>query len=370
MTQVNTNSFKSSLAALVLVLLSVDVQAQNSPLPDFERKLKQRDNAIIELLERIEALEQRVGVPRLPEEPDKSLQQNNATPINNESTLSPGAVVIEEGAAERALERSLTRSGALLLPPGVVEIETGFTYGRQEDTSPSFVMSNNQVIPSEIERNINNLTLDIALRLGLPWDSQLEIGLPYRWREVELVTNINFLPTAVTEQSDEGKGDVRVGFAKTLFRENLWRPDIVGRITWDSDSGDTGGFEELRGSLTMIKRQDPLTFIGGLAFESTSSNGQVKPGSAISVSFGTYIALSPETSLRFLFAGTHQDETELGGKVIAGSDRDVASFVIGGSSLVARGTLINLSTSIGLTDDADDFTITLSLPIRLDGRIF
>jgi hypothetical protein len=38
-----------------------------------------------------------------------------------------------------------------------------------------------------------------------------------------------------------------------------------------------------------------------------------------------------------------------------------------GSTLLARGTLLNLSVGIGLTKDADDFSITLSLPIRFSG---
>ncbi len=181
---------------------------------------------------------------------------------------------------------------------------------------------------------------------------------------------INFAPTGVTEVSEQELGDLRVGFAKTLFREGLWRPDLVGRFTWDTDTGEADGFDELRGSLTAIKGQDPVTFIGGLSFEHTSREGQIKPGSAISVNFGTYIALSPETSLRYIFVGTHQNETELSGMTIAGSDRNIASFVVGGSTLLAPGILLHFSSGIGLTNDADDFSIMLSLPIRLDARLF
>ena len=366
----NREHFKISLAVLVLASFTIAAQAQETPILELERKIQQRDNAIIELLERVEALEQRVGVRRQTTEPNETSEQDIAPGTEIEITQSPGAVVIEEGAAERALERSLTRAGALLLPSGVLEIEPGFTYSRREDTSPGFVTIDGNTFVSEIERNTNSLTANLAIRLGLPWDSQLEFGLPYRWRDVEFGTNFNFEPTGTTEQSAEGLGDLRVGFAKTLFREGLWRPDLVGRFTWDTDTGETGGFDELRGSLTAIKRQDPVTFIGGMSYEHTFRKGQIKPGSSISVNFGTYIALSPETSLRFIFVGTHQNETELSGQMIAGSDRNIASFVLGGSTLLAPGTLLHFSTGIGLTNDADDFSIMLSLPIRLDGRLF
>jgi hypothetical protein len=200
----------------------------------------------------------------------------------------------------------------------------------------------------------------------------VEIGLPYRWREVESVTNVGFAPTGSSSQSGDGLGDVSLGVAKTLFREALRRPDLVGRITWDSDTGEIGdngvplggGFHELRGSLTAIKRQDPVVFVGGLSYQHTFEKGQIQPGPTVSANFGGFIALSPETSLRLLFSGAYQDETKLSGSEIDGSDRTIGTFVVGGTTLLAPGTLLNLSLGIGLTDDADDFSLSLSLPIR------
>jgi hypothetical protein len=43
---------------------------------------------------------------------------------------------------------------------------------------------------------------------------------------------------------------------------------------------------------------------------------------------------------------------------------------VGGSTLLAPGTLLNLSAGIGLTDDADDLSIMLSLPVRLSDPLF
>jgi hypothetical protein len=366
----NAEFFRNCLAVWVLALFTLAAQAQDMPVQELERRLQQRDNTIIELLDRVEALEKRVGVRRQAKQPDEYLEQDIAPPSKADIAQSPGAVVVEEGAAERALERSLTRAGVLLLPTGVLEIEPGIIYSRREDTSPGFVTSDNQILPSETELNAMSLTADLALRLGLPWDSQLEVGLPYRWREVESVTNIGFVPTDSTKRSDNGFGDLRVGFAKTLLREGLWRPDIVGRFTWDTDSGETGGFEEFRTSLSALKRQDPLTFVGGLSYEYTSRDGEIKPGAATSVNFGSYIALSSETSLNFIFSATHQNETEQSGREIDGSGRDFGTLVIGGSTLLAPGTLFHFSVGVGLTDDAEDFTVSMSLPIRLDGRLF
>jgi hypothetical protein len=354
------------LAAFVLTLCTAGAQAQDARAQELERNLQERDKVINELLQRIEALERRVGVPR----PAGAAAATPAEKVGR----APGAVVVEEGAAERALERSLTREGALLLPPGVLEVEPGFTYSRREEDTPSFVPSGGGVLAARTERNTDTLTADLALRFGLPWSSQLELGFPYRWRKVESATSVGFTPTDASSQSASGLGDLRVGFATTLLRERLWRPDLIGRVTWDTDTGKTqdnavslgGGFHELRGSLTAIKRQDPVAFVGGISYQHTFEKDQLRPGRTLSANFGSFVALSPETSLHLALSGTYQKETEFFGRKIAGSDQTLGIFTVGGSTLLGRGILLNLSAAIGLTGDADDFSMTVSLPIRLD----
>jgi len=373
-------------AVFAAMLMPLTVHAQDDRIQELERKLHERDKVILELLERVEALEHRVGVEHVAEGSDKmpvGMQKQVTAPGTGKEAVEepedmPGMVVVKEGEAERALERSLTRAGALLLFPGVIEIEPGFTYARKEDSTPQLLESNGRIFAADNKLDIDSVSADVAFRLGLPWDSQLEVGLPYRWRKTEFTNVVNFAPAGSSSFSGSGLGDARVGLAKTLLRENVWRPDLIGRITWDSDSGELqdngvllgGGYNGLRGSLTAIKRQDPLVFVGALSYEHNFENNQFQPGPVVAANFGSFIALSPETSLRFLFSGAYQDESELFGNKIFGSDRTPASFEVGGATLLTRGTLLNLSVRIGLTDDADDFAISLSLPIRLDKRLY
>lgn len=368
--------------------------AQQTSVEELQKKLEQRDRVIMELLRRVEALERRAGTS--PEssadageqatmeaealadayqpEAETKAAARNARPAET----APGEVVVDEDAAERALERSLTQAGALLLRPGQIEVEPSLSYARNEDATPTFVNRGGRTFSAQRERNADSLTLDLSLRLGLPWDSQLELGMPYRWRRVESVTNVDFSPVGASGATGAGLGDIRVGAAKTLLREGLWRPDLVGRVTWHTGSGEVnddgiflgGGFHELHGSLTAIKRQDPVIFIGGLSYEHTFEEDNIQPGESVSSSFGGFIALSPETSLRLLFSGAYQKETEVSGSSVGGSDQVIGSFVVGGSTLLAPGVLIDLATGIGLTDDADDFSVTLSVPMSFDGARF
>lgn len=386
--KIKARSLQLCLAAFILAMSSLQCQAQgmDTRTQELERTLKERDMVILELLERVEMLERRVGVERIGAkssessadvmEPDTMSDAGKFEGENSE--VAPGTVVVGEGDVERALERSLTRAGVLLLPSGFLEIEPALSYSRQEDSTPSLIMSDSLLAAADTELNANTLNADLEMRLGLPWDSQLEVGLPYQWRNVESVNSFGFVPFESSSQSGSALGDIRLGLAKTLLREGLWRPDIVGRVTWDTASGERednrvplgGGFNELRGSLSMIKRQDPIAIVGGLTYEYSFEDSQIKPGPLIGASFGSFIALSPETSMRFIFSGGYQYESELSGDTLAGSDRTLGTFIIGGTTLLAPGLLFNLSVNVGLTDDADDFGILVSLPFRFDSPLY
>lgn len=366
MKKISLKFIPAAFAAVLISLTASGAMAQETA-QQLKLKLQQRDMVIRELLDRVEALEQRVGV-----EPRRSAPAEAAEAAEASSAAKPGAITVTEEEAERALERSLTRDGAVLLPSGVVEVTPSFTYSRNEDRTPTFVTTMAGTLAAETEHNSNSVTGNLALSLGLPWDWQLEVGVPYRWRETETVTNVGFTPIASSTQSGAGAGDLSVGLATTLLREGLWAPDLVGRVTWNSNTGeeDNGqslgsGFDEISGSLSAIKRQDPIAFVGGLTYQYSLEDDDLQPGPVYSASVGSYIALSPETSMRFLLTGGYQDDTEFVGTEIPGSDRTFGTLTVGGSTLVAPGTLLSLSAGVGLTDDADDFSITLSLPIRL-----
>ena len=362
-------------AALVVILLSTTAPAQDAEVEELQRNLRERDKVIAELIDRVQALERRVGVRAAEPAPA------DAAPVAEAATAAeapPGGVIVTEADAERALERSLTESGALLLPPGFLEVEPGITYSREEDDAATIAFIDRRFIFGTRDRERDTVTGNLEARLGLPGDAQLELGVPYRWRESEEVVRSSFSPAGARVSSGKGLGDVSVGLAKTLLREDLWQPDLVGRVTWDTDTGkdeDNGvslgyGFHELTGSLSAIKRQDPLAFVGGLSYQHTFEENDVQPGPVYGGNIGTFLAVSPESSLRLVLSGAYQDDTEIFGSELDGSDQTVGSLIIGGSTLLAPGTLLNLSAGIGLTEDAEDLSVTLSVPIRLGGPLF
>ncbi|MEE9425276.1 MAG: LysM peptidoglycan-binding domain-containing protein [Methylococcales bacterium] len=309
----------------------------------------------------------------------KTSETNNASAANTQTMAAPGQFEVDEEAAERALERTLVQEGALLLLYGQIEFQPSFTYTRSENDQAIFVNtideegneSDDLITKRKVRRDILNTSF--AVRAGLPFDSQLELSIPYQYVDG---SRISELPADVIrneeKNSDSGQGDIRVGLAKTLLREDGWWPDIIGRVTWDSATGEddigglSNGFHEAIGSLTFIKRQDPLVFIGSAGYQKVFEKDDFKSGDQLDFSIGVVLAASPETSLSFFLNQSFVNESETGNRKIQGSDQHLGTLSIGASSIIGRGIFVNLSTDIGLTDDASDYSVGLSMTKRFN----
>jgi hypothetical protein len=291
----------------------------------------------------------------------------------------PGEFAVSEEDIDRALERTLVQTGVLLLPFGQAEIEPYFSYTREEGDVPVLFADEGRVGVGNQEVRRNEFVTGQALRVGLPFDSQVELDLPYRYVDQSVVTPVGFGQREDENGTGYGVGDLRIGVAKTLLRENGgWWPDLVARINWDTNTGETtdndvvlgGGFNELRGSLSAVKRQDPLAFVGGVSYEKTFENNDVAPGDEIGFSLGTVLAASPGTSLRMALNQTFTSGTEVNGEEIDGSDDVIGTASFGASVVLGRGVLLDVAADIGLTDDAPDYAARASLPIRFNLPVY
>ncbi|MGH6636303.1 MAG: transporter [Gammaproteobacteria bacterium] len=353
-------------------------------------ELERRDAVIVNLLRRVEQLERVLtlaeldqtvaggagaipsapGLPSIgpassPPPPIRPAQapegpQAEESPAAPATQAAPGEFEVDEEVADRALERTLVELGALLLPFGIAEIQPNFSYTRREVDR----------VFTELQRD--EFEASLTTRLGLPFDSQLDVNFPYQYVDQSEVS-----PLAAgfeDARSGSGFGDIRVSLGKTLLRERRSWPDLVARAFWDTATGKSsddgvslnGDFNEIGGSLTALKRQDPLAFVGSVSYEHTFENDDVRPGDALGFSIGAFLAASPETSLRFLLNQSFADDQRIGGEVINGTDATTSTLSIGAASLLGRGVLVDISAAIGLTEDAPDYAVQLSVPIRFD----
>jgi hypothetical protein len=284
-----------------------------------------------------------------------------------------GAFEVDEAAAQRALERTLTQAGALVLPAGTYELTPNFRYIRLEQTfrfPTTFTDpgsgATGLVMGSRRSRS-NHLTAALDLRAGLPLDSQLEVSLPFNHvRASELDDFGN-----ATSDNASGMGDISVGLARTLFRERGLRPDLVGRLTYNAGNGRqqsgmvsfNGGFRELQAEVVALKRQDPLAFTASLFYSKIFEEDSVKPGDGTGITLGATLAASPATSLQFAFSQIYRQKQELNGIGLRGSEQTYGVLTIGASSVLSRNTTLVSQFGIGVGNDAPNYSVSVRLPI-------
>ncbi len=357
---------------------------------ELSRQIEQRDAVIRDLTRQIEALERKTSTtpaaapapaaahPRAPAAAPAGASPPQSAPAA--AAAKPGAIEVDEKAAERALERTLVAGGALLLPTGQAEIEPSFNYTRREiDDIPLLVdVGGGDSVLANQKVKRNELTANLGLRVGLPWDSQLELALPYSFTQQDEIVDVGSAGRDTRDGWGSGLGDLSVGLAKTVLREGRWTPDLIARVTYNTGTGDksdndialNGGYSAVTGSLVALKRQDPLAFVGSGFYQKTFKDSGTNPGDQFGFTLGTLLAASPETSLRFQFQTTFVDNFETGGRTINNSNQVQGVFIFGASSILGRRVLLDVSGGIGVTDDAPDYFINIALPIRFDLPVF
>lgn len=378
---------RTSVAILLFWCLGLG-RAYAEPSPTtLKRQVQERDAIIRDLQRRVERLEGLLSAKYpSPRSPATTMEEGGKLDrqlvLNRSQAPSPGArsenqnntVGVEEETA-RALERALVREGGLLLSPGSLEVEPRlqYTYRGSRGVGIVTLPSGAQVTNRETKQDRIDGTL--GLRLGLPWSSQAEIRIPYVWtRQTGSAAAL-----AITEsQRDSGLGDVEIQLTKQLAGEKGGMPALLGSLNLKTTTGNFEpgrvsaglGFPSLQASVTAVKRQDPLVFVGGVSYTAyrsrTYGGNDTELGNGIGFRFSTILAANPGTSLRVGLDFTRYGKTKINGVDVPGSDTVSGMMEFGLSTLVSAHTLLDLSVGFGVTPDAPNLRIGMSLPIRLD----
>lgn len=346
-----------------------------------ELKIAERDKAIDNLQQRVKQLEQnRVAAVSATTAPPQAVAaaspiKPTAVAISPKPRAAPGGLEIDEEAAQRALERTLVQTGALLLPVGQAEIQPYAMYSRRKtDTVIGVPVTGGNTLIGNDRIRRNDVDAGLNILVGLPFESQAEIRIPTKVvNQSEVLSAQGAFPQEASRTA-ASFGDISVGLAKTLTHEKGWIPDIIARMTWDTNSGNMtrnnlamgGGFNDFIASLTFLKRQDPLAFTGRVAYQTTLKKNDIEPGDQYSVSLGVTLAASPQTSLSMGLQQTFSQETKVNNTVIPGSDAVSSVFTVGVSSTIGRSLFCSVSGGIGLTESAPDYFINVTIPFRFD----
>jgi hypothetical protein len=254
--------------------------------------------------------------------------------------------------AERALERLLVTRGISVLPLRAMEVEPEIRY-RFEGTAAQGTRR-------------DTVSAALGFRVGLPFDSQAQLRIPYVIHdETEFDTT-------------SGIGDVQLSLTKQVLRERKSIPSLLFTARWTAPTGDdtlnpsalgTGsGFHIVEGLVTSSIQRDPLVFYGTASYATVLPEKRlgvdVSPGDIFTLEIGAILAASPDTTLHAAvnmgFAGT----AEVAGRPVRGSDRVLGILELGVAHVIARRALISVTAEIGITEDAPDLRLVVSMPFR------
>lgn len=387
------------LSVLVLLALASTGSATAQEGGDQGQLLSEQNDLIVVLLGRIERMERRVEQLEAQLEsgpadfaPDATSMADHSGPdLDAAADDNVEALVIEvteerrreqEQLVRAALQRTLIDRGGLLLPPGTIDIQPSLSY--LHSSAENIVIDGFTILPvlvigdivsERVERDLTQLAT--TFRFGLPWDSQVEMRLPYNRYSTRSFSADN----VETTRKGSGWGDVEIGLSHQFFRSQGSWPDLLASLRWKTTSGEgpfdidpdravaTGtGYDSLNLTATAVKVVDPVVYFGSVNhswnLSTKESIGKYDPGDSYGFSLGMAIALNLSNSLSFGYDQQSVRHSSVDGVKVPGSYLTTGLFTVGTSFAANDFLTADLSVGFGVTADSPDFQIDMSVPIR------
>jgi hypothetical protein len=369
-----------ALACLVINWPSASL-AQAGPesvtLEQLHEELAERDRIIIDLVNRIEALEAEREAGPSDDDPGRIADRAvGSGGVDVAESTQPGEIEVDELLAERALERGLVEQGARLLASGYFEFAPAFVLSHDEGMFPTALMVGDGSAVGEVRRTLDVYERTARLRFGLPLGLQLEIGVPFRSVDQQTEASISGAVQSVMDDSGSGFGDATIGLAKAFGSDDSEGASVIGRLTWLSGSGAErdgsvflgGGNSGLNAQATAYWRRDPVVYLVSGGYTHFAEQGSLQRGDSVRLSLGLGLAISPESALIFSLDQTRTSEFSMAGAVLPGSDRFSSSLGLSAQTLLGRRLSLGVDADVGLTDDAADYRLGVSLTSRFNKR--
>jgi len=246
-------------------------------------------------------------------------------------------------------------------------------------------------------------TLSVTGRYGLTNRIELEMKVPYIWRDDTLsaiIPQINTMTATERGLEGDGIGDIDLAVHYQINQGKEGWPFFIGNLRYKTISGEgpfeidrdtegvelelaTGsGFRAIEPSVTVLYPSDPAVLFGNIGYlvnleddvnktlnpNSASAAvrvGNVDPGDALRISFGMAYAVNEKLSFtvgyKHDFIG--KTDTEVNGVNTRSADLSVGTLLFGYGYQLTNKVGININLEVGATDDAPDTSISLRVPI-------
>lgn len=320
-----------------------------------------------------------------------------ALPLTSCLLLFSTQICAEEDEAKRPQTvTDVNQRSGVLTPKGKVTFDASVSYTQNSSNNVSVV--GYTILPTLIVGRIEvsdadrtTVTAGITARYGLFDDTELEIRLPYVYRNDQVSTRpIEDGSDEVINTSDKGGGlgDIELAIRHQFNFEST--PYWVGSIKVKSDTGtspydvnidrNTGelddiptgsGFWSIEPGLSMIYPTDPAVLFANLGYtynikDDVNIDGEsfeIDLGDTISLGAGLGFAINPDLSFSFGISHRTILKSKTNGQSSASAkvlQLDTINFGI--NYAFSERSSFNINAQAGLTEDTPDFQLTLRMP--------
>ena len=395
------------------------VEALKQELLELKQRYEAQQQALMVLEQRVRQVEETPAAA-----PPKRLVRSPAEGVKGAQTVASGAPGTTGSSYGQALTddaepaqsvSNLYDEASGFFGGGKFSFETGVTYSRYD--TRQLILNGFLALDSIFLGNINldrikadTWTLDLTGRYNFDNRWQFDLNVPVVYRESTYQSGgANNGAAGVTSEEtvtrDPTIGDVNFGIAYKFMDESINSPDAVVTLRVKAPTGKdpfgiklrqsqantnlfvpddlpTGnGVWSITPGLSLVKTFDPAVLFGTLSythnleesFDDISSTvnqkipGKVRIGDSFQLGAGIAFALNEKMSMSFSVSDLIQKKSKLkqdGGdwESVVSSDANAGYFNIGMTVAASDNLTIVPNLSIGLTDDAPDFTFSLKFP--------
>jgi hypothetical protein len=393
------------LPAALHAATDAEVQALQQQLLELRQRYEAQQRALMVLEQRVREVEAQPAVPQP--------QRLARSPATSQPASGYGESLREDNTPSRSVEDIYDKASGFF-GEGRFSLETGLTYSHYD--ARQLGLNGLLLLDAIFLGNINvdqiksdNFTLDLTGRynLGNRWQFDLNVPVVYRESTYESTGAGGSTEQVSSESvnSDPRLGDVSFGVSYKFLDESNWVPDTVFSLRVRAPTGEDPYGIKLRQSpgndnlsvpedlptgngvwaitpgVALVKTVDPAVLFANLSYtynfeesfddispvENQKVPGKVRLGNWFQYGLGTAFALNERMSLSFSYSQLVSQKSRLkpdGGswQTVASSDANAAYFNMGMTFALTDKLTMVPNLSIGLTEDAPDFSFSLKFP--------
>lgn len=259
--------------------------------------------------------------------------------------------------ARRALEIFL-REQRVIFRQGELALELDTFYST--DTRDQFVRTASGAA-ALAQLTTRTVTTFLTPRIGLLDRLELDLFLPFGYAEQETDLGVTRL-----RREEAGLGDIAGRLRYQLWYELGARPDLIVELDVRAPTGEEPllgtGHWNVGGGVALVKTLDPVVFFGRLGYLVTLERAGRDPGDQLLYQVGMGYSFNDRVSYDMRVTGAVVGRTAQEGRTVPRSSLDIITLQFGVTVRATRRLFVEPVVALGLTNDAPDVIVGVSLP--------